>query len=48
MEVPFVTVPNIPICGWKVLKDGKIRSEPVDMLQSKCIIGKPKGSCRDY
>ena len=28
-----------PICGWKVLKDGKLRCEPVDMLQSRCSVG---------
>jgi hypothetical protein len=28
-----------PICGWKVLKDGKLRSEPVDMLQCRCSVG---------
>ena len=29
----------VPICGWKVLKDGKLRSESVDMLQSRCGVG---------
>ena len=27
------------ICGWKVMKDGKLRNEPADMIQYTCGVG---------
>jgi len=28
-----------PICGWKVMKDDKLRDEPVDVIEQMCGVG---------